>query len=251
MTFELSPAVAAASSTQRRRPTRDQAFVLIIDEINRGNLAKVFGELYFLLEYRDQHGRAAVLADERLHAAAERLHHRHDEHRRPLDRARRRGDAPAVRLPRPPPRRGADARACCASGWRANGHAEHTARLLDELNARIDDTDFKIGPSYFIEAGPDAESARAGVGDVDPAAAREHFYGEWQRHEAAFRFETLWAEAAPCPIGRCRRRRQRADAGESVPDDVGSWVTPEAAVTSATREIELREGGDGRHGARR
>ncbi|MEU3096324.1 AAA family ATPase [Streptomyces sp. NPDC006967] len=35
-----------------RRPA--EVFVLVIDEINRGHLAKIFGELYFLLEYRNE-----------------------------------------------------------------------------------------------------------------------------------------------------------------------------------------------------
>ena len=41
-------------AAKRAKKESDAKHFLIIDEINRGILAKVFGELYFLLEYRDE-----------------------------------------------------------------------------------------------------------------------------------------------------------------------------------------------------
>ena len=51
--FELraGPLLKAAAAA-RAEPETDH--FLVIDEINRGNIASVFGELYFLLEYRDR-----------------------------------------------------------------------------------------------------------------------------------------------------------------------------------------------------
>ena len=56
---------------ERARANPDKRFVLIIDEINRGNLSRIFGELLMLLEYRDKKVRLPYAAGD---GAAEQSH---------------------------------------------------------------------------------------------------------------------------------------------------------------------------------
>ena len=52
--FELREGPLKRIARRAKEASDEETFVLIIDEINRGNLSKVLGELYFLLEYRDE-----------------------------------------------------------------------------------------------------------------------------------------------------------------------------------------------------
>ena len=51
--YELTPGPLARMA-ERASEAPEQRHIMVIDEINRGNLPRVLGELLFLLEYRDQ-----------------------------------------------------------------------------------------------------------------------------------------------------------------------------------------------------
>ncbi|QCD58357.1 McrB family protein [Streptomyces hawaiiensis] len=134
------------------RAAKDPAnpYVLVIDEINRANLAKVFGELYFLLEYREEpvttqyspHAPFTLPGNLFLVGTMNTA----DRSIALVDAAMRRRFAFRRLSPEKPPVRG------LLDRWlRERGLPDTAARLLDELNARLGDADRAVGPSYLMK----------------------------------------------------------------------------------------------------
>ena len=137
----------------------DRNYVLVIDEINRGNLPKIFGELYFLLEYRD--AKIALLyGTENDFSLPENVYiigtmNTTDRSVALLDAAMRRRFAFLELHPEVEPT------SHVLSRWlEARGQSTEPADLLRALNSRILDRAAKIGPSYLMPADGDLSDSR-------------------------------------------------------------------------------------------
>ncbi|MGH1549202.1 McrB family protein [Leifsonia poae] len=126
----------------------DTPHVLIIDEINRANLAKVFGELYFLLEYRErpislQYSEMEFTLPANLYIIG--TMNTADRSIALVDAAMRRRFYFVEMAPAAAPVSDVLAK------WLAqNGMPDEPAHLLAELNRRLGDPDVAIGPSYLM-----------------------------------------------------------------------------------------------------
>ena len=170
-------------------------------EINRGNLAKIFGELYFLLEYRDQNVDLLYATDDDIGFTLPRnvfvigTMNTADRSIALVDAAMRRRFAFVSLHPSELPTRDV-LRRWLAASERDPG----MAALFDELNSRIEDPDFKIGPSYFMRPAVYAPGGleRAWRTAILPLL-EEHHYGDGVDVPARYGLDAIRARVARRP----------------------------------------------------
>jgi 5-methylcytosine-specific restriction enzyme B len=172
-------------------------YILIIDEINRAQLQKVLGELFFLLEYRDKQIRPLYRPDEPFSLPANLwligTMNTADRSIALVDAALRRRFqfVPFV----------LDDRADNPIGgllrrWlRSNSEPEWVADLVDQVNQDLMTSlgmkDLALGPSYFMVKGLNEDRLRRIWRYRIEPLIEDIFFGEPERSEL-FRFDKIW-----------------------------------------------------------
>lgn len=168
---------------ERAANNPEYPYLLIIDEINRGNLSKIFGELYYLLEYRSDSISLLYGATDPESGEPARFSlppnlyiigtmNSADRSIALLDSAMRRRFAFRELHPDRHPVRDVLAR------WAGRQPETAGLRIPDivaELNRRISDDAYKVGPSYFMSVRSREDLELAWETQVLPLLEELHF----------------------------------------------------------------------------
>ncbi|WP_405139291.1 McrB family protein [Nocardia sp. NBC_01388] len=132
------------------RKDPENLYALILDETNRGNISKIFGELYYLLEYREESINLLYSDKVEMFSLPKNViiigtMNGADRSVTSIDTAMRRRFRFIHLHPSKEPVRG-----MLRTWLKRNGESVLIADLAEELNDMISDEDFKIGPSYFM-----------------------------------------------------------------------------------------------------
>ncbi|MFJ5862559.1 McrB family protein [Pseudarthrobacter sp. NPDC092439] len=168
----------------------NKPYFLIIDEMNRANLAKVFGELYFLLEYRDDRIYLQYSPNEPF-TLPDNLYiigtmNTADRSIAMMDAAIRRRFSFIELHPQTEPVKGSLLRFLQARKLDLT-----PALLLDALNAAIDewDRDLMIGPSYFMKPAAQTPAGLRRIWKYElMPLLEEHYHGQLTRAQLEERF---------------------------------------------------------------
>ena len=145
---------------EKAEANQNATFILVIDEVNRGNVAKVLGELYFLLEYRDdkvglQYSNEQFSLPKNLWFVG--TMNTTDRSIALVDAALRRRFYFFGFFPDEPPIKG------LLSRWlkeNPSESGEQAARLVDLANRKLEDRHLGIGPSHFMKKDPPLDESR-------------------------------------------------------------------------------------------
>lgn len=213
LAFELRPG-PLMQIAQKGTETGEQC-VLVIDEINRGNIAKIFGELYYLLEYRSeritlQYGETFALPENLLIIGTMNTA---DRSIALLDAALRRRFHFVPFFPDQPPIQGLLRR------WLQRNQPAmlYVADLVDLANELLDDRHLQIGPSHFMtDALSETTLKRIWTYSILPYV-EEHFFDEPERVDD-FALDVLRARLDSGEAADLAKEEDAADGGAPAPD---------------------------------
>lgn len=168
------------------RVTDGSPCVLIIDEINRGNLSRIFGELMYLLEYRDKG--IPLAGENRPFRIPQNVFligtmNTADRSIALVDHALRRRFS-FIHL-------GPDYEVLRSQLERSELPADSLIEVLQAINAAIDDRNYEIGISFFLKDGENLRQTLQDVweGEIEPYL-EEFFYDQPGKVEP-FRWRAL------------------------------------------------------------